>query len=71
MYSHSESLCSTVEMERRIDFELREGLVESRYWSAVTSHTAYWVSHDIALFLLTFIYKQANVPPPTDSPDPE
>ena len=58
-------------MERRIDFELREGLVESRYWSAVTSHTAYWVSHDIALFLLTFIYKQANVPPPTDSPDPE
>uniref|UniRef100_A0A8C7UHW8 DDHD domain containing 1a n=1 Tax=Oncorhynchus mykiss TaxID=8022 RepID=A0A8C7UHW8_ONCMY len=66
-----ESLCSTVEMERRIDFELREGLVESRYWSAVTSHTAYWVSHDIALFLLTFIYKQANVPPPTDSPDPE
>uniref|UniRef100_A0A8C7G5P8 DDHD domain containing 1 n=1 Tax=Oncorhynchus kisutch TaxID=8019 RepID=A0A8C7G5P8_ONCKI len=63
-----ESLCSTVEMERRIDFELREGLVESRYWSAVTSHTAYWVSHDIALFLLTFIYKQANVPPPTDKP---
>nr|XP_046165184.1 phospholipase DDHD1 isoform X1 [Oncorhynchus gorbuscha] len=61
----------SVEMERRIDFELREGLVESRYWSAVTSHTAYWVSHDIALFLLTFIYKQANVPPPTDSPDPE
>uniref|UniRef100_A0A8C7D0E8 DDHD domain containing 1 n=1 Tax=Oncorhynchus kisutch TaxID=8019 RepID=A0A8C7D0E8_ONCKI len=57
---------------RCIDFELREGLVESRHWSAVTSHTAYWVSHDIALFLLTFIYKQANVPPPTeDSPDPE
>uniref|UniRef100_A0A8C7F4B7 DDHD domain containing 1 n=1 Tax=Oncorhynchus kisutch TaxID=8019 RepID=A0A8C7F4B7_ONCKI len=61
-----------VEIERCIDFELREGLVESRHWSAVTSHTAYWVSHDIALFLLTFIYKQANVPPPTeDSPDPE
>uniref|UniRef100_A0A8C6PU23 DDHD domain containing 1 n=1 Tax=Nothobranchius furzeri TaxID=105023 RepID=A0A8C6PU23_NOTFU len=47
-----------VELERRIDFELREGLVESRYWSAVTSHTSYWCSHDIALFLLTFIYKQ-------------
>ncbi|KAK6304564.1 hypothetical protein J4Q44_G00251500 [Coregonus suidteri] len=72
--SHSPStlIDPSVEMERRIDFELREGLVESRYWSAVTSHTAYWVSHDIALFLLTFIYKQANVPPPTeDSPDPE
>uniref|UniRef100_A0A8C5HMJ5 Phospholipase DDHD1-like n=1 Tax=Gouania willdenowi TaxID=441366 RepID=A0A8C5HMJ5_GOUWI len=47
-----------LQLERRIDFELREGLVESRYWSAVTSHTGYWCSHDIALFLLTFIYKQ-------------
>uniref|UniRef100_A0A8C8DPG4 DDHD domain containing 1a n=1 Tax=Oryzias sinensis TaxID=183150 RepID=A0A8C8DPG4_9TELE len=48
---------TSLELERRIDFELREGLVESRYWSTVTSHTGYWCSHDIALFLLTFIYK--------------
>lgn len=51
---------TTLELERRIDFELREGLVESRYWSAVTSHTGYWCSHDIALFLLTFIYKDTK-----------
>lgn len=57
--------CLTVELERRIDFELREGLVESRYWSAVTSHTGYWCSHDIALFLLTFIYKETM--PPSDA----
>uniref|UniRef100_A0A3B4T4T1 DDHD domain containing 1b n=1 Tax=Seriola dumerili TaxID=41447 RepID=A0A3B4T4T1_SERDU len=44
-----------VALERRVDFELREGLVESRYWSAVTSHTAYWCSYDVALFLLTFM----------------
>uniref|UniRef100_A0A672FK86 DDHD domain containing 1b n=1 Tax=Salarias fasciatus TaxID=181472 RepID=A0A672FK86_SALFA len=50
-------LCVAVELERRIDFELREGLVESRYWSAVTSHTAYWCSYDVALFLLTFMYR--------------
>uniref|UniRef100_A0A674F2J2 DDHD domain containing 1b n=1 Tax=Salmo trutta TaxID=8032 RepID=A0A674F2J2_SALTR len=49
---------TTLELERRIDFELREGMVESRYWSAVTSHTAYWCSHDVALFLLTFMYRQ-------------
>ncbi|NXF46885.1 DDHD1 Phospholipase, partial [Oceanites oceanicus] len=57
--SHSSSgfLEPAVELEHRIDFELREGLVESRYWSAVTSHTAYWSSLDIALFLLTFMYK--------------
>ncbi|NWX20528.1 DDHD1 Phospholipase, partial [Aegotheles bennettii] len=57
--SHSSSgfLEPIVELEHRIDFELREGLVESRYWSAVTSHTAYWSSLDVALFLLTFMYK--------------
>nr|XP_019953794.1 PREDICTED: phospholipase DDHD1-like isoform X2 [Paralichthys olivaceus] len=54
----SPTVDTSLELERRIDFELREGLVESRYWSAVTSHTGYWCSHDIALFLLTFIYKQ-------------
>ncbi|KAL3049393.1 hypothetical protein OYC64_008784 [Pagothenia borchgrevinki] len=54
---------TSLELERRIDFELREGLVESRYWSAVTSHTGYWCSHDIALFMLTFIYKQKMAPP--------
>lgn len=53
--------CFSVELEKRIDFELREGLVESRYWSAVTSHTAYWCSHDVALFLLTFMYKPNDV----------
>ncbi|NXK44253.1 DDHD1 Phospholipase, partial [Chauna torquata] len=58
-FSHSSSgfLEPTLELEHRIDFELREGLVESRYWSAVTSHTAYWSSLDIALFLLTFMCK--------------
>ncbi|KAF7661852.1 hypothetical protein LDENG_00251720 [Lucifuga dentata] len=62
-----------LELERRIDFELREGLVESRYWSAVTSHTSYWCSHDIALFLLTFIYKQRKIPsePTEDNRDPD
>lgn len=64
---------SSVELERRIDFELREGLVESRYWSAVTSHTGYWCSHDIALFLLTFIYKQKKTPsdPAEDNLEPD
>ncbi|XP_070698592.1 phospholipase DDHD1 [Pempheris klunzingeri] len=64
---------TSLELERRIDFELREGLVESRYWSAVTSHTGYWCSHDIALFLLTFIYKQKTTSsdPAEDTPEPD
>ncbi|KAF7690667.1 phospholipase DDHD1b isoform X2 [Silurus meridionalis] len=49
---------SLLDLDWRIDFELREGLVESRYWSAVTSHTGYWCSYDVALFLLTFMYRE-------------
>ncbi|KAL4630375.1 phospholipase DDHD1 [Arapaima gigas] len=60
---------TSLELEQRIDFELREGLVESRYWSAVTSHTAYWCSLDVALFLLTFMYQQNDVVEPTQSPE--
>ncbi|XP_055362049.1 phospholipase DDHD1b isoform X2 [Betta splendens] len=59
-----------VELDRRIDYELREGLVESRYWSAVTSHTAYWCSYDVALFLLTFMYRPQEPPQAVeDNPD--
>uniref|UniRef100_A0A4W3I3Z6 DDHD domain containing 1a n=1 Tax=Callorhinchus milii TaxID=7868 RepID=A0A4W3I3Z6_CALMI len=54
--NNSYLLDGALELEHRIDFELREGLVESRYWSAVTSHTAYWSSLDVALFLLSFLY---------------
>ncbi|XP_053192977.1 phospholipase DDHD1b [Scomber japonicus] len=61
---------TSLELERRIDFELREGLVESRYWSAVTSHTAYWCSYDVALFLLTFMYRpQEPLETAEDNPD--
>ncbi|KAF3702546.1 Phospholipase DDHD1 [Channa argus] len=55
-----------VELDRRIDYELREGLVESRYWSAVTSHTAYWCSYDVALFLLNFMYRPQEQPVPAE-----
>ncbi|XP_052475556.1 phospholipase DDHD1 isoform X1 [Carassius gibelio] len=67
--SSSSLFDAAVEMEHRIDYELREGLVESRYWSAVTSHTAYWTSHDVALFLLTFIYKPQSTDQ-TENPSP-
>ncbi|XP_017367876.1 phospholipase DDHD1 isoform X6 [Cebus imitator] len=59
-HSSSGFLDTALELDHRIDFELREGLVESRYWSAVTSHTAYWSSLDVALFLLTFMYKHEH-----------
>ncbi|KAL6056711.1 hypothetical protein STEG23_034074 [Scotinomys teguina] len=69
-HSSSGFLDSALELEHRIDFELREGLVESRYWSAVTSHTAYWSSLDVALFLLTFMYKHERDDDAKPSLDP-
>uniref|UniRef100_A0A286XHQ7 DDHD domain containing 1 n=1 Tax=Cavia porcellus TaxID=10141 RepID=A0A286XHQ7_CAVPO len=69
-HSSSGFLDSALELDHRIDFELREGLVESRYWSAVTSHTAYWSSLDVALFLLTFMYKHEQEDNAKPSLDP-
>ncbi|KAM6180544.1 phospholipase DDHD1 isoform 5-T5 [Erethizon dorsatum] len=69
-HSSSGFLDSALELDHRIDFELREGLVESRYWSAVTSHTAYWSSLDVALFLLTFMYKHEQDDDAKPSLDP-
>ncbi|XP_033892043.3 phospholipase DDHD1-like isoform X1 [Acipenser ruthenus] len=68
--SNPSSIDNTLELESRIDFELREGMVESRYWSAVTSHTSYWSSLDVALFLLTFMYTKEQPDPSEDDPDP-
>ncbi|XP_068253515.1 phospholipase DDHD1-like [Nyctibius grandis] len=65
-HSSSGFLEPTVELEHRIDFELRIDLVESTYWSTVT---AYWSSLDIALFLLTFIYKHDQEDPDKSSLD--
>ncbi|EDO40974.1 predicted protein [Nematostella vectensis] len=36
----------------RLDYVLREGYMESNYWSAVTSHVSYWTSSDVARFVL-------------------
>ncbi|XP_026856632.2 phospholipase DDHD1b isoform X2 [Electrophorus electricus] len=68
--STSAIMDSSTWLHQRIDFELREGLVESRYWSAVTSHTAYWCSPDVALFLLTFMYGPSSTKESTeDNPE--
>ena len=40
------------ELEHRIDFQLHHGAMENAYISAVTSHTSYWSSQDVALFIL-------------------
>lgn len=39
-------------LKERLDYTLREGYMESNYWSAVTSHVSYWTSCDVARFIL-------------------
>ncbi|XP_048577940.1 phospholipase DDHD1 [Nematostella vectensis] len=40
------------DLSDRLDYVLREGYMESNYWSAVTSHVSYWTSSDVARFVL-------------------
>jgi phospholipase DDHD1 len=44
------------ELEYRLDYQLRERSMENSYLSLLTSHTAYWTSKDIALFLLIHLF---------------
>ncbi|XP_071505435.1 phospholipase DDHD1-like [Diadema antillarum] len=46
----------SVELENRVDFELRESNIGSSYLSALTSHTSYWASGDVALFILSQLF---------------
>lgn len=48
------------ELEYRIDYVLREGSMESQYISAITSHTSYWSSADIAMFVLTHLFPKSS-----------
>ncbi|XP_033106666.1 phospholipase DDHD1-like isoform X2 [Anneissia japonica] len=45
-----------VELEHRLDFELKESNFSNGYISALTSHTSYWGSLDVALFVLYHLY---------------
>ncbi|KAJ8044354.1 Phospholipase DDHD1 [Holothuria leucospilota] len=47
-----------VELEERIDFELKESSYSSLYYSALTSHTSYWTSMDVALFVMTHLFPE-------------
>ena len=43
------------ELEQRVDFELRQS---STYISALTSHSSYWTSADLSLFMLTQFFPE-------------
>ncbi|XP_071961964.1 phospholipase DDHD1-like [Antedon mediterranea] len=45
-----------VELEHRLDFELKESNFSNGYISALTSHTSYWSSLDVTLFVLYHLY---------------
>ncbi|XP_072032458.1 phospholipase DDHD1-like isoform X2 [Amphiura filiformis] len=46
----------SVELDQRIDFEIKESSMSSSYLSALTSHTSYWATPDVALFILTQLF---------------
>ena len=44
-----------LDLEYRLDFQLKEGKMESTYLATLTSHTSYWSNCDVALFVLSRI----------------
>lgn len=43
-------------LKERLDFMLKEGMVENSYLNSITAHTSYWTSQDVAMFLLLQLY---------------
>ena len=43
-------------LQERLDFQLREGMVENQYLNSLFAHTGYWNSADVALFMMCQIY---------------
>lgn len=41
---------------QRLDYVLRETNLAGSYFSALTSHTAYWNNYDVAYFVLTRLF---------------
>lgn len=63
----------SAELEHRLDYVLREGNLESSYISALTSHTSYWNSYDVAYFILGYLHPtagQTDVSEPVSPPSP-
>ena len=44
-------------LQERLDFQLREGIVENQYLSSLFAHTSYWGNADVLLFILCQIYQ--------------
>lgn len=47
-----------VDLEYRIDYQLREASFSNSYISMLTSHTSYWTDRDVAFFVLSHIHPE-------------
>ncbi|XP_046582420.1 phospholipase DDHD1-like [Haliotis rubra] len=51
-----------IELEYRLDYQLRERSLENSYMSVLTSHFCYWTNKDIAFFILTHLHPELQEP---------
>lgn len=52
---------SLLELEFRLDYQLKQGKMEYAYISAITSHTSYWMNQDVNLFMISNLFPEAKV----------
>ncbi|VDQ14253.1 unnamed protein product, partial [Trichobilharzia regenti] len=50
----------SLQLEHRLDFELRSSRYENMYISLLTSHTSYWTNTDICMFVMTHLFPEKS-----------
>ena len=53
---HSTFLCA-VRLKERLDFAMRESVMENSYLNSITAHYSYWTSADCAQYVLLQLYR--------------
>ncbi|CAH8831050.1 unnamed protein product [Trichobilharzia szidati] len=57
----NDDLClESLQLEHRLDFELRSSRYENMYISLLTSHTSYWTNPDICMFVMTHLFPEKS-----------
>ncbi|VDP69290.1 unnamed protein product [Echinostoma caproni] len=53
---------SLLQLEHRIDFQLRASRYENMYISFLTSHTSYWTNADVGMLIMTQLFGVTHPP---------
>ncbi|TPP65023.1 Phospholipase DDHD1 [Fasciola gigantica] len=62
LLSDSEFTATSLQLDHRIDFQLRASRYENMYISFLTSHTSYWTNADVGMLIMTQLFGAIRPP---------